>query len=663
MKKRFFGKKRKKEWGTIRGRYIRNSKGYGFVEPFDSEDRRFTGGKGDLFIPSGMEKDAWDRDTVEAKVVSGHGGGRRTEGRIVRVTERFREEVSGVISRRKTFFLLKSSGGVIDDIVIPMRGNEDITDDDVVTVKITDYGDERRLPMGEIVKRWGRYGDPGMKLTEILLCHDIPLETPADVKIEAERVCRPVRDDDFAGRCDLRSYLTVTIDGEDTKDLDDAITVSSEPEGYLLMVHIADVSEYVREGGALDRDAFLKGTSVYLPDRVVPMLPAELSNGICSLNQGEDRLALTAMMMISKNNGKTLSFRIVPSVIRVDKRLSYNGILPLLEGTDEGNDPDITGMIRTAGKLAKILKKRRLSRGSLEFGFPESRIILDEKGMPAGVEARRANEATGLIEEFMLAANENVAALFASLKMPFVYRVHERPDEEKLSAFFAFAGEEGYHARPAAGAVKTKDLCDWLDGIEEGPERDLMGRLLLRSLKQARYSVMPAGHFGLGMKDYCHFTSPIRRYPDLMIHRIIKEYLKGRMTAERILHFRDITEKAALQSSITERRAEEAEREAVKLLKAVYMKDHLNEPAEGTVSSLTGWGMFVELDDTVEGMVPIGSMPDDDYIFLETCLKWKGRHTKRLISIGDRVRVKAVRVDEERNTIEFAMCEDPGVTV
>ncbi len=502
--------------------------------------------------------------------------------------------------------------------------------------------------------------DPGTDILSIVYAHDIPQEFPEKVLNQAERVASEVSEADRAGRLDLRSWQMVTIDGEDAKDLDDAISLTKEGNLWHLGVHIADVSNYVQENSALDREALKRGTSVYLTDRVIPMLPHRLSNGICSLNAGEDRLALSCLMDIDEK-GTIVSHQIAETVVNIDRRMTYTSVKKIL--TDQ--DPEeietyqeFVPMFQEMETLAALLRKKRKARGSIDFDFPESKIVLDEKGCPVDIHPYDRNVATKIIEDFMLAANETVAEDYFWQEIPFVYRTHENPDPEKIQALQDFIRNFGYYLRNSHDEIHPKELQKLLAKIEDSPEEAMISRMTLRSMKQAKYSTQCTGHFGLAAKYYCHFTSPIRRYPDLQIHRIIKDNLRGRMTSEKLEHYAGILDDVAAQASKTERRADDAEREADKMKKAEYMEHQIGKVFDGIISGLTTWGMYVELPNTVEGMIHVSNLFDDRYYYQEEKREMVGVDTGRVFRLGQPVRVRVLEADKISRTIDFVLAED-----
>lgn len=632
----------------LTGTFISNSRGFGFVELEDSDE--------DIFISEDDVNGALHKDIVEVELTKEKQSGKRKEGKIVKILSRGTERIVGIYEDCKNYgFVCPDDVKFSQDIFIPGKDSKGAVDGHKVVVKITDYGDKRRNPEGKIEEIIGHVMDPGTDIMSIVKAYDIPCEFPEKVLKQAERVGKEVSDADREGRRDFRQWQTVTIDGEDAKDLDDAITLEKEGEVYKLGVHIADVTNYVQERSALDVEALKRGTSVYLVDRVIPMLPHTLSNGICSLNAGADRLALSCVMWIDAK-GKMIDHEIVESVIKVDKRMSYTSVRKILADKDEQEREaykDFVPMFECMEELAGILREKRRQRGSIDFDFPESKIMLDNQGKPVEIKPYERNVATRIIEDFMLAANETVAEDFFWQEIPFVYRSHENPDPDKIAKLSMFINNFGYSMHTGQEEIHPKEIQKLLDKIEGSQEEDLIARLTLRSMKQAKYTVSSEGHFGLAAKYYCHFTSPIRRYPDLQIHRIIKETLRGRMNGERKKHYDAILPQVAKQSSELERRAEEAERETNKLKKVEYMEQYIGEVFEGVISSITAWGMYVELPNTIEGMVHIASLDDDYYSFQESTYELIGEHKNKHYKLGEKVFVKVWGTDRIQRTIDF----------
>lgn len=642
------------EGGGLVGTFISHPKGFGFVE--------IEGRSEDLYIPESSVNGAFHQDQVQVELLKGQGG-RRQEARIVKILSHGLTKVVGTYQKSKSFgFVIPDLEKISTDIYIPAEGSKGAVTGHKVVVELTDYGDDKHKPEGRITEILGHVNDPGVDILSIVKGYDLPVEFEEKLLNQAERVGKPVSEADMAGRRDLRSLQMVTIDGEDAKDLDDAVSLTREGENYCLGVHIADVSNYVQENSALDREALNRGTSVYLVDRVIPMLPHTLSNGICSLNQGEDRLALSCLMKVNKK-GEVVSYEIAETVICVDRRMSYTAVRKILEEGDLEliqEYEELVPMFQDMQELAAILRKKRRQRGSIDFDFPESKIILDQKGNPVSIEPYERNVATDLIEDFMLLANETVAQHFYWMEVPFLYRTHETPDTEKIEKLATFIHNFGYHIKIKTSdhEVHPKEIQKLLASIEGTEEEALIARLALRSMKQAKYSVECTGHFGLACACYCHFTSPIRRYPDLQIHRIIKEQLRGRLMEKRIDHYKEILPEVARQTSRLERRADEAERETDKLKKAQYMKHHIGETLEGIISGITAWGIYVELPNTVEGMIHVARLTGDYYYYKEETFEMVGRDTGRCFKLGQRLKVFVDSVDMVSKSVDFLLAED-----
>ena len=531
-------------------------------------------------------------------------------------------------------------------------------DGDKVVVRLTDFGGERKKPEGAVIEILGPMDDPATDVTSIIRAYGIEQEFPKSVMKEAQSVPQEISEQPGGKRVDFRNLLTVTIDGEDARDLDDAITLSKRDEKYYLGVHIADVAHYVKEDSPLDKEALERATSVYLADRVIPMLPRELSNGICSLNAGTDRLAMSCMMTFDVN-GNVLDHTITESVICVDERMSYTGVKAILEGQEhpEGEREDIRALCFLMKEAAAILKEKRRKRGAIDFDFPESKIIVDDKGYPIDIHPYERNVATDIIEDFMLLANETVAEDYFWQEIPFLYRTHETPDSDKIKKLDTFIHNFGYYMKTGRENFHPKEIQKLLFSLEGEPEEPLISRLALRSMKQAKYTTLNVGHFGLSTQYYTHFTSPIRRYPDLQIHRIIKENIHGKLNQKRLEHYEDILPSVAQQSSTMERRAQDAEREVDKLKKVEYMQQYLGETFTGVISGVTSWGFFVELDNTIEGMVSINSLLDDFYVFDEESYKLTGEHTGRIFTLGQKVEIVVRSADKMERTIDFVLKE------
>ena len=617
------------------GTFIGNARGFGFVEIAQRAQ--------DLFIPQDCTAGAFHMDKVEVELLKEQQG-KRQEARVVKILEHGITRIVGVFEKSRTFgFVIPDNDKLGADIFVPLERSKGAVDGHKVVVELTDYGDGRHKPEGKVVEILGHVNDPGVDILSVVRSYDLPMEFPEKVLGQAQRLNRDVSQADMEGRRDLRGIRMVTIDGEDAKDLDDAVHVTKEGENYHLGVHIADVTNYVQGNSALDREALKRGTSVYLVDRVIPMLPHALSNGICSLNQGADRLALSCLMTISPE-GKVINYEIVESVIHVDRRMTYTAVKKILEDEDEETIREygeLVPMFRLMRELSHILRQRRKKRGSIDFDFPESKILLDERGVPVAIKPYERNTATRIIEDFMLLANETVAQHFYWLDLPFVYRTHESPDPEKILKLGTFINNFGYHIKRKTGdsEIHPKEIQKLLGRIEGTDEEALIARLTLRSMKQAKYTVNCTGHFGLACDYYCHFTSPIRRYPDLQIHRIIKDQLRGRMSEEKAARYREILPEVAKHSSEMERRADEAERETEKQKKVQYMEERIGNIYEGVISGITAWGIYVELPNTVEGMIHVSKLEGDYFYYREETYEMTGRDTGRTFKLGEKVRI------------------------
>ena len=658
------GKYMKSDGSVLTGTFISNATGCGFVEIEGREE--------DLFIPEDKTAGAFHKDIVQVTPLPGNSG-KRQEGQVVKIIARGMSHVVGTYERtRENFgFVLPDNGKLSQDIFIPKERSKGAVSGHKVVAEITDYGTNRRSPEGKIVEILGHINDPGVDIMSIVRGYELPLEFPEKTLQQAERVSQEVSEADCLGRRDLRDLDMVTIDGEDAKDLDDAVSVSFDGEKYHLGVHIADVTNYVQENSALDREALKRGTSVYLVDRVIPMLPHALSNGICSLNAGVDRLALSCLMTIDRK-GEITDYEICESVIRVNQRMSYRQVKSMLEDetlVEKDGEyvqyRELFPMFLLMRELSSLLRGERKKRGSIDFDFPECKIILDKDGRPIEIKAYERNVATDIIEDFMLAANETVAQHFYWMELPFVYRVHDVPDGDKIQKLSTFINNFGYYmkavgrtsSKVSSEEIHPKEIQKLLTKIEGTPEEPMISRLALRSMKQAKYSIECTGHFGLACRYYCHFTSPIRRYPDLQIHRIIKEQLRGRLREERVSHYREILPQVAKHSSETERRADEAERETDKLKKVEYMENYIGRCFEGVISGVTSWGIYVELHNTVEGLIHVSKIPGDYYYYDESKCEMVGEVTGRTFKLGMPVKVQVDGCDRFNRTIDFGLVE------
>ncbi len=633
------------------GRLQGHERGFGFVIPEKDQPRE------DIFIPAEAMAGAMSGDKVIANIIKRSEAGRREEGEIIRILERANECVVGTYEDNRNFgFLIPDDQKIYQDVFIPKAKTMAAKSGQKVVVQITRWPEPRRNPEGKIVEILGYADDKGIDILSIIRQFYLPEEFPDKVKEFAKNVPEKLKKEDLKGREDLREVTTFTIDGADAKDLDDAISIERLENGnYSLGVHIADVSHYVRENTPLDKEASKRGNSVYLLDRVIPMLPKELSNGICSLNPNEDRLTLSVIMEINKS-GNVSNHRIVEAVIRSKHRLIYDDVSDFIEGKEEAQEKlkDLAEELKLMEELMHILYEKRERRGSIDFDFPETYIQLDEDtGRPIDIQKSDRRIANRMIEEFMLVTNETVAEEFFWAEIPFLYRVHEEPNEEKIASFAKFIHNFGYVLK--GKEIHPKELQLLTQEIRGKKEEMVISTLLLRSLKKARYSSEADIHFGLSSKYYSHFTAPIRRYPDLVIHRIIKDNLKGRLSLDKQERLEAILPDIADHTSKTEKRAEEAEREVEDLKKTQYMAERIGETYEGIVSSLTNFGMFVQLDNTIEGLVHFNQMIDDYYHFDEENYYIIGERSKKRYGLGDSVKVEVINADINRRAIDFQL--------
>lgn len=660
------GKYIKSDGSVFTGTFISNSKGFGFVSVEGREE--------DLFIPENQVHGAFHKDLVQVSLLPQNG--RRQEAQVIRILHRGMTQVVGTFERTGSNFgfVVPDNSKLPQDIFIPKECSLGAVTGHKVVVEITGYGTDTRSPEGRVVEILGHVSDPGVDIMSIVRGYELPVEFNEEVLEQAGRMPQEVSDEDMVGRRDLRDVMMVTIDGEDAKDLDDAVNVSFDGTHYHLGVHIADVTHYVSENSPMDRSACDRGTSVYLVDRVIPMLPHALSNGICSLNEGVDRLALSCLMTVDLY-GEITDYEICESVIRVDRRMSYTAVKNILEeeaivqsSLEYRKYAPLLPMFKLMEELAAALRQKRRKRGSIDFDFPECKIILDKEGRPLDIRPYERNVATDLIEDFMLAANETVAQHYYWLEIPFVYRVHDTPDADKIQKLSLFIHNFGYYMKSIGHAkskvsseeIHPKEIQKLLSKIAGTPEEAMISRLALRSMKQAKYSTESTGHFGLACQYYCHFTSPIRRYPDLQIHRIIKEQLHGKIEGPRRDHYVSILPEVCKHSSETERRADEAERETDKLKKAEYMEASLGEEFDGVVSGITSWGIYVELENTVEGLIHVSKLPGDYFYYEEASYEMKGRSTGQVYKLGMPVRVRVDGADRITRTVDFSIAQKEG---
>jgi len=640
-------------FGIYIGKLDVNKRGFGFV--FRGE------GKGDIFIPENAMKDAMNGDKVQVKVLRETFGTKRAEGEIITVIERNNTSVIGVYEESKAFgFVVPEDAKIKHDIFIGKKNKNFAETGDVVVAEITKWPEKGRNPEGMITEILGKKGDKGVDILTVVKKYNLPEEFSPEVIQFTDQIPEDIKPEEIARRRDLRSEMVMTIDGTDAKDLDDAVSVVKLKNGdFKLSVHIADVTHYVKEGNPIDKEAFKRATSVYLLDLVIPMLPKKLSNNLCSLNPFEPKLTLSCEMIIDKQ-GKVKEHEIFESIIESKLRATYEDVTRVLGG--EMNEElekyrAFIPMIKDMEELQGILEEKRNRRGSIEFDFPESKITLDKLGKPIKVALYPREISNKIIEEFMLQCNETVAEHMFWTHLPFIYRIHEEPDSDKLKAFTEFSFNLGYPVKLFAG-VQPKVLQEILEKVKGKNEEPVLSKLLLRSMMQARYSPENIGHFGLAATYYTHFTSPIRRYPDLEIHRIIKEFLNGGIDENRSNKLLPIVTEVSKQASEMERVAVDAERELDALKKAEYMANHLGEEFEGIISSVTNFGLFVELPNTIEGLVHITSLYDDYYVYDERYMKLAGEHSGRVFSLGEKINVVVSNVNLDSREIFFEIKND-----
>ncbi|WP_088006501.1 ribonuclease R [Indiicoccus explosivorum] len=634
----------------VRGKFIGHQRGFGFVAPEE-------GGVDDIFVPPTEVNGAVNGDKVIIRVSESSSGDRR-EGTIVRILERGTTKVVGTFQANRGFgFVVPDDKKLNMDVFIAKEDTLGAIDGHKVVVEITSWPEGRMSATGMVTQILGHKNDPGVDILSIIHKHGIETEFPPDVLAQAEAVPDDIDPSDLSGRRDLRDEMIVTIDGADAKDLDDAVQVTKlDDQTYKLGVHIADVSHYVTEGSPIDREAFDRATSIYLTDRVIPMIPHRLSNGICSLNPKVDRLTLSCEMTINKS-GEVTSHEIFQSVIRTNARMTYKEVYEILEEDNQElkeKYAELVPMFEQMRDLAEILRGRRMERGAIDFDFKESKVLVDEDGYPIDVVIRERTVSERLIEEFMLAANETVAEHFHWMDVPFLYRIHEDPKAEKLQRFFEFLTNFGILVKGTGNKVHPRALQEIIDSIEGTPEEPVVSTMLLRSMQQAKYSEESVGHFGLSTEFYTHFTSPIRRYPDLIVHRLIRTYLIDKdLSAQTRAAWDAEMPEIAQHTSERERRAVEAERDTDALKKAQYMADKIGEEFDGIVSSVTNFGLFVELPNTIEGLVHVSNLTDDFYRFDERQMMMIGERSKRQFRIGDEVTVRVLDVKPEESAVDF----------
>lgn len=637
--------------GLVAGRFQLTSKGFGFVIPDNKGERA------DVFIPPRALNGAMNNDRVMARVET-RDGGKKPEGEIIRIITRANNKVVGTFIKTGDFgFVVPDDKRIGQDIYVARKNFGGAKPNQKVVVEVTTWPEERKSAEGKIIEILGNLGDVGLEILSIIKQNDLPLEFPEAVINASKRVPKTIKEADLKGRRDVRDLSLVTIDGEDAKDLDDAVYVRRQGEDFLLGVYIADVSHYVKENAILDKEARERGTSVYLVDRVIPMLPERLSNGICSLNAGEDRLAMSCEMLIDRK-GRVKAYEIFPSVIRVLYRLNYREVREILVNKDSelmDKYAKVVPMLEEMEELCKLLRKKRMLRGAIDFDIPEQKVLLDEEGHPREIVQRVRSISESIIEEFMLSANETVARHMSNQEWPFVYRVHDVPNEDKMTDLAKLLNNFNVKL-PISDEIKPVEIQKALKQMEGRPEERLVSTVALRSLKQAVYQVDNVGHFGLAAEYYTHFTSPIRRYPDLVVHRLLREWMHNHeLSAKQRDKLETDLDEIATHSSIRERAAADAERATVDLKMAEYMAGHIGEEFEGTISGVTAFGMFVELANGVEGLVHVSSLTDDYYEFQEQQYSLIGEHTRKVYRLGDKVTIEVLQVNVAERNIDFIM--------
>ena len=635
----------------VEGYFRRHERGFGFVVVEGQEE--------DIYIAKEDSKDAFSGDRVLVKLKKKSHGARQ-EGMILKVLEHKKDTLVGTFQRNKNFgFVIPDDKKLCRDIFISKKNFGKARNNHKVLVKITKYPQKGKKAEGKILEVLGNVNEAGIDMLSLIKDYDLPYRFPKDVVKEAQSYGEKINTNDILGRVDLRGkYDIFTIDGEDAKDLDDAVCVRKLENGnYKLDVHIADVSNYVKENSLLDKEALLRGTSIYMLNRVIPMLPRELSNGICSLNEGEDRFTLSVSMEIN-DKGKIISSEVYKGIINVTRRMSYKDVQAILDNSNEEiveKYKDYVSDFKLMEELARILKAKRLEKGYLNLDIPESKIILDEDGYAIDVQKYETTFANEIIEQFMLAANETIAEKFYWLKAPFIYRVHEEPDIEKVNELNKLLFNFGYKVHTKEGKVYPAEFSKILKEVEGKPEEKIVSHMILRTLKVAEYDSENKGHFGIASKYYCHFTSPIRRYPDLFIHRIISKYLKNNYTMpeKQVEIYNEIAENDARQSSEREKIATQVERDSIDIKKAEYMSKKIGEQYEGIISGVTQFGVFVELDNTVEGLVRFENLGDDYFEYDADHKILIGERTKETFKIGDKMKIEVIEANKQERKISF----------
>ncbi|WP_153465363.1 ribonuclease R [Sediminibacillus terrae] len=635
----------------IRGKIQMHAKGFAFLIPEEE-------GLDDVYINHADLQSAMNNDKVLVRIEGRDEHGKRPEGVVVRILERAATEVVGTYDDNGNFgFVMADDKRIPNDIFVPKSASKGAVDGHKVIVKITKFPEGRMSAEGEVLQILGHKNDPGIDIISIIYKHGIKIDFPEAVLEQAENTPETIRPEEIANRKDLRDEMIVTIDGADAKDLDDAVTVKQLENGnYKLGVYIADVSYYVEEGSPIDEEANERATSVYLVDRVIPMIPHRLSNGICSLNPQVDRLTLGCEMEITPQ-GEVISHDIFQSVIKTNERMTYHDVNKILVDDDpalKDRYEELVPMFKDMEELAAILRRKRMNRGAIDFDFKEAQVLVDKEGKAVDVALRERSVAERLIEEFMLAANETVAEHFHWMEVPFIHRIHQDPNPDKLQHFFEFIANLGYVVKGTSNEIHPQALQSVLEEVQGTQEEMIISKLMLRSMQQAKYDPQSIGHFGLATDFYTHFTSPIRRYPDLIVHRLIRTYLvNGQLDQQTQKHWKKKMPEIARHSSEMERAAVDAERETDDLKKAEYMQDKIGEEYDGVISSVTGFGLFVELPNTIEGLVHVSYLTDDYYHFDEKHYAMIGERTGNIFRIGDEITIRVVNVNLDERVVDF----------
>lgn len=643
----------KKEKNLVEGIYKKNSKGFGFVKVENEENEIYIAGKNCL--------NALNEDAVLVKIIQKEGNGKKAEGKIIKILKHEKNTVVGIFQKSKEFgFVVPDNKNFGTDIYISKKNWGKARDNHKVLVKIIKYPKKGKNAEGKVIEVIGNVNEAGVDMLSLIKEYNLPSKFPKTVVEEAKKCGNKIDKKDIPNRVDLRDKTIFTIDGEDAKDLDDAVRVEKLENGnYKLDVHIADVSYYVKDGSLLDQEALIRGTSIYMLGRVIPMLPRELSNGICSLNAGEDRYTLSCTMEINKK-GKVVSSKVYKAIINVTERMTYKDVQKILDNSDKKVTKKYEKYIndfKLMEELAIILKNRRMLNGYLNLDIPESKIELDKNGRAINIYKYETSFANEIIEQFMLTANETIAEKFYWLKAPFIYRVHENPDLEKVQELNKFLFNFGLKIKVSNENIYPKEFSKILDKVKGKQEEKVVSNLILRTLKVARYEAENKGHFGIASKYYCHFTSPIRRYPDLFIHRVISKYLEKNydVTEKFINEYTVKSENDAKQSSEREKIATKVERESQDLKKAEYMEGKIGQVYEGIISSITQFGVFVELENTVEGLIRFENLGNEYFIYDEEKKQLIGEKTNKIYKIGDKVKIKVISASKVLRQIDFAL--------